>query len=77
ASVGLYLLLGAAGLPIFSGYTAGISRFAGTGGGYLLGYLFLAGISAFFVRQRPEPQKYPLGGWMLAFFPLLLKRRGG
>ena len=51
ASVGLYLLLGAVGLPVFSGYTAGISHFAGTGGGYLLGYLFLAGISAFFVQR--------------------------
>lgn len=28
AAIGLYLLLGAAGLPVFSGYTAGLSRFA-------------------------------------------------
>ena len=28
ASVGLYLLLGAVGLPVFSGYGGGISRFA-------------------------------------------------
>ena len=33
AAIGLYLLLGAAGLPVFSGYTAGLSRFAAPGGG--------------------------------------------
>ena len=46
ASVGIYLLLGAAGLPVFSG-GGGIARFAGPTGGYLVGYLpaaFLTGI---------------------------------
>ncbi|MGN1231305.1 MAG: biotin transporter BioY, partial [Anaerotignum sp.] len=46
AAVGLYLLLGAIGLPVFSGYMSGISRFVAPGGGYLVGYLFLAGISS-------------------------------
>ena len=47
----IYLLLGAVGLPVFSGYMAGISRFAAPGGGYLIGYLFLAGISSWFVQK--------------------------
>jgi len=51
ASVGIYLLLGAAGLPVFSGYLGGISRFAAPSGGYLIGYLFLAGISSHFVQR--------------------------
>jgi len=51
AAVGLYLLLGAIGLPVFSGYMAGISRFAAPGGGYLIGYLFAAGIGAWFVQK--------------------------
>ena len=51
ASVGIYLFLGAVGLPVFSGYMAGISRFAAPGGGYLIGYLFLAGISSFSVHR--------------------------
>ena len=51
AAVGIYLLLGAAGLPVFSGYMAGISRFAAPGGGYLMGYLFLAGFSSWFVQK--------------------------
>lgn len=51
AAVGLYLFLGAVGLPVFSGYTAGFSRFFSPGGGYLIGYLPLVGISAFFVQR--------------------------
>ena len=54
AAIGLYLLLGAAGLPVFSGYMAGISRFAAPGGGYLMGYLFLAGISSLFIHRSTK-----------------------
>jgi biotin transport system substrate-specific component len=39
AAVGLYLLAGACGLPVFAGATGGIGRFAGPTGGFLLGYL--------------------------------------
>ena len=64
ATVGLYLLLGAAGLPVFSGYMAGISRFAAPGGGYLIGYLFLAGISSLFV-QRSAKVSFQMAGMLL------------
>lgn len=50
-AVGLYLLLGIVGLPVFSGYQGGISRLAAPGGGYLLGYLFLVGISGWFLAR--------------------------
>lgn len=46
-AVGLYLLAGAAGLPVFAGGTGGIGRLLGPTGGYLLGYIpavFLIGI---------------------------------
>ncbi|NNF98073.1 MAG: biotin transporter BioY [Desulfobacteraceae bacterium] len=39
AGVGVYLLAGAFGLPVFAGGTGGIGRFFGPTGGYLLGYL--------------------------------------
>ena len=42
ASVGVYLLLGAVGLPVFSGYAGGLGRLLGPTGGYLIGYLPLA-----------------------------------
>lgn len=39
AAVGIYLLAGALGFPVFAGGTGGIGRFAGPTGGYLIGYL--------------------------------------
>lgn len=42
AGVGIYLLAGACGLPVFAGGTGGISRLAGPTGGYLIGYLAAA-----------------------------------
>ncbi len=38
-SVLVYLLLGAAGLPVFHGFTGGLGVLLGTTGGYLLGFL--------------------------------------
>ncbi len=35
----LYLLIGAVGVPVFAGWTAGAARLAGPTGGFLLGYL--------------------------------------
>ena len=39
AAVGVYLLAGICGLPVFAGGTSGIGRLLGPTGGYLLGYL--------------------------------------
>ena len=39
ASVMLYLLLGAVGLPVFAGGAGGVAHFLGPTGGYLLGYI--------------------------------------
>ena len=39
ASVGVYLLAGACGLPVFAGGLGGIGRIVGPTGGYLIGYL--------------------------------------
>lgn len=39
-SVVLYLLLGAAGLPVFSGFQGGVGHIVGPTGGYLIGFLF-------------------------------------
>jgi biotin transport system substrate-specific component len=55
ASIGVYLLVGAVGLPVFAGGLGGISRFVGPTGGYLVGYLptvFLIGK----IAHRDAPQ---------------------
>jgi len=38
-AIGLYLLLGAVGVPVFSGFGAGIGILSGPTGGYLAGFL--------------------------------------
>lgn len=37
--IGIYLLIGLVGLPVFAGGTSGIGKLFGPTGGYLLGYL--------------------------------------
>ena len=39
ASVLVYLLLGAVGVPVFAGFTGGLGHIAGPTGGYLVGYI--------------------------------------
>lgn len=38
----VYLLLGAIGIPVFSGFTGGIGHLAGPTGGYIIGFIFSA-----------------------------------
>ena len=42
ASVGVYLLLGAVGMPVFSGFRGGAQALLGPTGGYLIGFLLCA-----------------------------------
>ena len=53
AAVGLYLLAGILGLPVFAGGTGGLARFAGPTGGFLVGYL-LAALSAGIIIGKPD-----------------------
>lgn len=43
-SVLVYLLLGAAGLPVFTGFRGGLGALLGTTGGYLWGFLLSAAV---------------------------------
>ena len=45
ASMGLYLLVGAIGIPVFAGGKGGFAHFLGPTGGYLLGYLLASWIT--------------------------------
>lgn len=41
-SVLVYILLGAVGVPVFTGFRGGISALLGTTGGYIIGFIFTA-----------------------------------
>lgn len=41
-SMGVYILLGAVGLPVFSGFSGGVGVLVGPRGGYIAGYLLCA-----------------------------------
>ena len=40
-SILVYMLLGAIGLPVFTGFNAGLGALLGTTGGYILGFVFI------------------------------------
>ena len=47
ASIALYLLVGAIGMPVFAGGKGGFAHFFGPTGGYLLGYALSAWVTGF------------------------------
>ena len=50
-SVAVYLLIGAVGIPVFSGYGAGLAKLAGPTGGYLIGFLPMAFIGGLVIEK--------------------------
>lgn len=65
----IYLLVGIMGLPVFSGFTAGLGVSLGPSGGYLLGYLFIPVCCFPFKNTTASPLLRFLPG---AFLGLLL-----
>lgn len=53
ASVLVFLLMGAIGLPVFSGGAAGLGIIAGKTGGYLIGFVFGAAVIALLKGKKP------------------------
>ncbi|MCC5036559.1 biotin transporter BioY [Streptomyces sp. WAC 00631] len=60
----LYLAIGAAGLPVFSGATGGLSTVLGATGGYLLGFV-VAGYLVGALAQRGADRR--IAGTLLAY----------
>lgn len=50
-SVVIYILLGFAGVPVFTNFTGGASKLLGPTGGYIIGYIFMALICGFFINK--------------------------
>ncbi len=70
ASMGLYLLVGAIGIPVFAGGKGGFAHFFGPTGGYLLGYL-LASWTTGFISER-SPGRWRLDILAVAFGSLAI-----
>ena len=51
AAIGLYLLLGIVGLPVFSGFRGGPGHLLGPTGGYIVGFLF-TGLAYLLLEKR-------------------------
>jgi len=54
ASQLVYVLLGAAGLPVFAGFTGGFGRIVGPTGGFIIGYIVAAAVIGLFVQRLPR-----------------------
>ena len=60
AAVGLYLLLGAVGAPVFAGFAGGVQQLVGLTGGYLWGYLLCALTAGLLLRHSRRPVRVPV-----------------
>ena len=69
-SVLLYLLIGLAGVPVFSGFTAGPAKLFGPTGGYLIGFILMALISGYFIDKFPGKYAIQFIGMLLGLFAL-------
>lgn len=59
-AVGLYLALGAVGVPVFAGFTGGFQQLTGVTGGFLWGYLLCALVAGGLCRLWRHPALVPV-----------------
>jgi biotin transport system substrate-specific component len=60
-AVVVYILLGAVGLPVFSGFTGGFAKLLGVTGGYIIGYVPCALLTGIFSERFNKLWALPVG----------------
>ena len=72
----VYILIGVAGVPVFSGLRGGLGVLLGPTGGFLLGYMLSAFVSGFLMARKPTTVKWIslaiLAGWFFTYAPGVL-----
>ena len=86
-SILLYMLLGAVGLPVFSGFQGGLSKIVGPTGGYMVGFFAISLLYAAFEKKTeasPAGKTAVLAAGLLlcylfgtAWFCFVMNGRGG
>ena len=66
----VYLLVGLAGVPVFTGGSAGPGKLFGPTGGYIIGFLFIAVFLAYFRGEKYNFKRYALLGCVIGI-PLI------
>lgn len=61
----IYIMLGAVGLPVFSGFSGGISRLVGPTGGYIAGYFAIILIESAAVSRFPDAKAAHIAAMVL------------
>lgn len=61
ASVAVYLLLGAVGMPVFSGFRGGVQALLGPTGGYLIGFLLCAFVTGWTAQKSKSGYALAMG----------------
>lgn len=51
AAVAVYIIIGLAGIPVFSGFTGGFSHLLGPTGGFIVGYIPMAAVTGLGARR--------------------------
>lgn len=64
-SVIVYILIGAVGMPVFSGGVGGVDRLFGPTGGFIFGYIPCAVIAGFFAEKFKESRAIRFCGLLL------------
>jgi len=67
ACVAVYLLLGAVGIPVFSGFRGGIQVLLGPTGGYLVGFLLCAFVTGW-ISKKSTSTKILMAGMAIGMF---------
>ncbi len=64
----IYFMLGVFGLPVFSGFSGGLSKLVGPTGGWIVGFFITAALSGIIIEKFPKNKIIQIIGIYLSIF---------